>query len=197
MVQASSTFFSEGPNRSGIRVWTPLVRQTDDYTCGVAALQSVLHYYGHTIRADRLAAALKADPEQGTHYRRMATYAESHGLDVTIYTEMEIEALRKLLDRGVPVIVALQAWGDRGPDDYTDEWDDGHYVVAVGYDKERFYFMDPSTLGNYTYIPTGEFLTRWHDCYEEAGEIIRVARLGIALHGAKVHYARDRIIHMK
>jgi hypothetical protein len=53
--------------------------------------------------------------------------------------------------------VAIQAWVDNNdgkfPIDWKNLWDDGHYCVAVGYDEERIFFMDPSTLGHYTYIP--------------------------------------------
>ncbi len=38
-----------------------------------------------------------------------------------------------------------------------------HYAVAIGYDEKHIYFMDPSTLGHYTFIPIAEFLDRWHD----------------------------------
>lgn len=178
---------------TAIRVRTPLVRQPDGYTCGVAALQSVLHYYGVFVRYDKLATALGADPERGTHYQRMAAYAQASGLDVTIFTEMALNSLRQRVDAGVPVIVALQAWGDSPGSAYVDAWDEGHYAVVVGYDQNRFYFMDPSTLGNYTYIATEEFLTRWHDCYEEAGATIRLYRFGMAVRGATVCYLSDQI----
>lgn len=176
-----------------IRVRAPLVRQPDGYTCGVAALQSVLHYYGVVVRHDQLAAALGADPEQGTHYQRMAAYARTSGLDVTIVTEMTLDSLRQWIDAGVPVIVALQAWGARPGSTYIDAWDEGHYAVVVGYDQDCFYFMDPSTLGNYTYIATAAFLARWHDCYEEAGATIRLHHFGMAVRGATVCYLPDQI----
>lgn len=46
--------------------------------CGVAALQSVLQYYGKTVRFDILVATLGANPEQGAQYRRIAGYAQLH-----------------------------------------------------------------------------------------------------------------------
>lgn len=182
--------------RTMIRIPTPLVRQPDNYTCGVAALQSVLHYYGVAVRYDMLAAALGADPAQGTNYRRMAAYAQSCGLEVTCFTEMSLELLYHQIDHGAPVIVALQAWGSDQANAYRDAWDDGHYAVVVGYDQNYVYFMDPSTLGNYTYIATDEFLARWHDCYEEAGETIRLNRLGMVLRGGDVGFSPDRILPM-
>lgn len=182
--------------RSAIRISVPLVRQPDGYTCGVAALQSVLHYYGVIVRYDALAAALGADPEQGTNYQKMVAYARTCGLNVTYFTEMTLRQLYTEIDGGAPVIVALQAWGNGLADAYIDAWDDGHYAVAVGYDQNCVYFMDPSTLGNYTYIPTEEFLARWHDCYAEAGEVIRLNRFGMVFRGATVCYSPERMLPM-
>jgi len=140
----------------------PLTRQSTDYTCGVAALQSVLGYYGLEIREDNLSQELKADPNEGTSYRRIADFARSKGFTVEIKTGLTLDDLKRLLDRKHPVICLIQAWPDKTVN-FENDWDDGHYVVAVGYDRSNVYFMDPSTLGNYTYIPARQFLKRWHD----------------------------------
>ena len=72
--------------------------------------------------------------------------------------------------------------------DYTADWDDGHYVVVVGYDDAHFYFMDPSVLGSYTYLPLEALLARWHDCYLENGQIVRLHHFGLAFTGTTVAY---------
>lgn len=140
----------------------PLVRQATSYTCGVAALQSILAYYGDPCREDDLARALCTDPEQGTSYHRIAEYALAKGYTVKTSAGMTLADLKQQLDARKPVICLIQAWADR-PLSYADDWDDGHYVVAVGYDKQSIYFMDPSTVGNYTQISISQFLERWHD----------------------------------
>lgn len=145
---------------SAIRV--PLCRQATDYTCGVAALQSILGYHLTDVRQDVLAKKVKADPQTGARYRQIEKYARKQGYTVTDYADMTIEDLETLLDAGNPVICLIQAWAKPGTD-YANDWKDGHYVVAIGYDQNSVYFMDPSTLGNYTYIPIDEFLVRWHD----------------------------------
>lgn len=195
MQRVSESLVHEAPlSAAAIRIWAPLVRQPDAYTCGVAALQSVLHYFGHAVRHDQLSAALGADPVHGTNYQRIAAYARASGLVVEIATGMEVVQLRRLLDEGAPVIVALQAWGATAAGAYEDEWEEGHYVVVVGYDALYFYFMDPSTLGNYTYLPVHDFLARWHDYYLEAGERIELRRFAMAFRGAATTYARDRVL---
>ncbi|MBI5209579.1 MAG: C39 family peptidase [Elusimicrobia bacterium] len=144
----------------------PLVRQSTPYTCGAAALQSILGYYGEDIREDELARKLGSDPEQGTRYWKIVELAREHGIDAKAALDAPLEDLTAALDAGKPVIVAFQAWAE-GAVDYAGAWDDGHYAVAIGHDERNLYFMDPSTLGNYAFIPKAEFLVRWHDQYDQ------------------------------
>ena len=158
--QDKSPASTEAPPVNLIKV--PMTRQATNYTCGVSALQSLFAYYGDEYREDVLARELKADKRTGTRYKRIAKLAKSKGYTVDVHTNMSIKQLQGLLDKRIPVICLIQAWSDRKVD-YSADWQDGHYVVAIGYDDHNIYFMDPSTLGNYTYIPVDEFLKRWHD----------------------------------
>ena len=215
-----------GSGQSGVRFLpTPLVRQALNFTCGAAALQSLLEFYGEDFREGQLQQILHSDPKLGTSYQEMvklvtelndpvknqqlhATLAPGEvpdapsqptvpvrpmaaraltlsaptddfqvvvypGKSTTIRTDtpeagvpvdgLTSLELQQILDQGRPVIVLIQAWGNKTLDQYATDKDDGHYVVAVGYDAANFYFMDPSTAGNYTFIPRDEFLRRWHD----------------------------------
>jgi len=156
----------------------PLARQAQNYTCGVAALQSILGYHREDIRQDVLAKKLKADPQEGTHYRQIEKYARKDGYTVADYQEMTLADLEGLLDAGNPVICLIQAWAKSGTN-YATDWKDGHYVVAVGYDSANVYFMDPSTLGDFTYIPVDQFLARWHDKDTTSGK--KLVHFGICL----------------
>lgn len=152
----------------------PLCRQSTDYTCGVASLQSILGYYGEDIREDTLAKELGTTSTSGTDCEKIVQYAHGKGYSVEKKTNADIGELKRTIDEGVPAIVVLQAWKDDSTTDYTDDWEDGHYVVAVGYDNDNLYFMDPSTLGVYTYIPQEEFLKRWHDKDDGGNEYINI-----------------------
>ena len=140
----------------------PLVRQATDYTCGIGALQSVLAYYGSEFREDELASTLKSDRRKGTAYQRIADFAHKQGFDVSIQKGMSLDELKSKIDKRLPVICLLQAWS-KNPQKYASDWVDGHYAVVTGYDHKNIYFMDPSTLGNFAYVPKDEFLKRWHD----------------------------------
>jgi predicted double-glycine peptidase len=170
----------------------PLTRQTSDYTCGVAVMQSILYYLDEKddYSEEILIRELKADPVNGTSYQAMADFARSNGYRVEVRTEMRLDDLRDFIDKGEPVIVLIQAWAE-SPVDYSRDWEDGHYVVAIGYDRDNVYFMDPSTLGNYTYLPNREFLDRWHD--EDARVQLNHFGMIITMEGRERSYEPDRL----
>lgn len=156
----------------------PLLRQATDYTCGVSALRSLLLYYGEEYEERELARMMGATPHRGTSYRSIIRFANRRFADplkrdfqMQIKTHMTLDDLRQLIDRGKPTIILLQAWGNPGVN-WKTEWNEGHYAVAVGYDEHNIYFMDPSVLGHYTYVPNEEFLDRWHDKDPVTGEIL-------------------------
>ena len=161
----------------------PLVRQSTGYTCGVASLLSVISYFFSAdpelrwVREDKLAAELGTTSD-GTNFNHIAQVARAKGLSAEVHTNMKLDELKRALDERKPVILAIQAWSD-DPTGYKDDKDSGHYVVAIGYNAVNFYFMDPSTLGNYAFIPADELPDRWHDVYTEAGAEISVIGLGI------------------
>ncbi|MDD4200555.1 MAG: C39 family peptidase [Eubacteriales bacterium] len=174
----------------------PLVRQSTNYTCGIACVQSILRYGGYDfdIREDELAEILKSNYEDGTGYHNIVEYLNSvrysaeekcdHNIapdGVQVFKaeareNISLEQLMAFIDEGKPVICAIQAWGNQGEKgDYSDIWEEGHYVIAIGYDKNNIFFMDPSTMGSYAYIPKEEFMLRWHD--EDMGS--RINQFGI------------------
>jgi predicted double-glycine peptidase len=143
-------------------IQVPLTRQATDYTCGTAALQSMLGFHGEDFNESELAKLLKTNEQEGTDYNEIVAVAKQKGYTVKVYKEMKLNDLKKLLDKKIPVLCLIQAWAEKKVD-YKNDWNDGHYVVAIGYDKHKIYFMDPSTLGNYTFIDQKSFLNRWHD----------------------------------
>ena len=141
----------------------PKTRQATDHTCGVASFQSLLYYYGIEIREDKLATALHAEDYARTG--EIVQYAQAQGLTVETRRNMTLAELQQYIDKKIPVMVCMQAWPDKPMtiEAYQKDWEDGHWVVVIGYDKNNIYMMDPSTLGNYAYVPRAEFEARWHD----------------------------------
>jgi predicted double-glycine peptidase len=145
----------------------PDVRQSTGYTCGAAALQAVLAYWGTSEREDRLAARLNSSPEAGTHPLEIIRVAREYGLSAELREGLSLADLESALAAGTSVIVDLQAWRERTDVPWTETWDDGHYMVLLSFDAANLYFEDPSLLGVRGVIPRAEFVERWHD-YEGA-----------------------------
>ena len=141
----------------------PDVRQSTSYSCGAAALQAVLAYWGVSEREDRLMARLRTSPEQGTSPDNIIRVAREYDLEAGLKEGLGLADLEAGLREGWTVIVDLQAWRESAAAPWTETWDDGHYVVLLGVDEANLYFEDPSLLGARGSIPKREFLDRWHD----------------------------------
>ncbi|HWT26418.1 MAG TPA: cysteine peptidase family C39 domain-containing protein [Mobilitalea sp.] len=139
----------------------PLCFQETEYTCGVACVQSILAYYGIVYKQDVLAEMLKQKPIYGTEYHNILSFMQMLGFQASFHIDMTIDLVKSCTDYGITPILMIQAWKD-DPIDYTADWRDSHYAIACGYDENRIIFMDPYTLGNYTYISNEELLKRWH-----------------------------------
>jgi predicted double-glycine peptidase len=162
----------------------PLISQASPWTCGPAALMSVLVYFGVFDDAEsRLDAELGATPQDGTRVRNLVAVARRFGLSADARTTLELDDLKSELGRGAVVIVALQAWATGPVTDWRSHWEDGHYVVVVGVGDDRVYFMDPSVRTGYAYLPRTEFVDRWHDYDMEDGRKVVWNRLGIVIRG--------------
>ncbi len=147
----------------------PLVRQQTSYSCGPAALASVLRYFHVWDGTEQqLYPVLGTSPEEGTLPEMLAAGAQHFGLRATVAQPLTIPALRSALGAGQLVILELQAWPTPGtpPVPWADRWDDGHYVVLFALDDRYAYFMDPSVDAAYTYLALTELVPRWHDINE-------------------------------
>lgn len=169
----------------------PTVRQATSYTCGAAALQAVLAYWGRYDGGETaLAKRLGSDPTDGTKVAAILRVARESGLEAEAKEKMTVGDLRAAFKRGDTVIVNLQAWADwetkapplRG-EAWSARWEDGHYVVLVAVDETNAYFMDPSVLPGLAWLPLSELPHRWHDYEREGRAVRRFERLGIVLRG--------------
>ena len=146
-------------------------KQIYDYDCGVQALQTVMTYYGVEIDRDELMRTLGTTEEEGTPPQAMIAAAQSYDFEVKSGTQWSLNQLKQYVDAGTPVIVLLQAWADRYMtlDDWRRNWDNGHYAIVIGGNKDVLLFEDPATIRR-TWLREREFLARWHDMDTKTGE---------------------------
>lgn len=155
--------------RGAIRIDLPDTIQQTDYSCGAACLQAVCRYYGVGKGEEwEFVKDLKMDRRIGSHPFQLARAAKRYGLEVTEYCPMSMAELRRRLSQRKPVLLMIQAWADdaggkkrrRG---YKTTWEDGHWVVAIGYDRSGVFFEDPSLEAARGFLTYEELDERWHD----------------------------------
>jgi predicted double-glycine peptidase len=163
----------------------PLVRQATRYSCGAAALLSILYYWQkYDGNESSLYHELETTESYGTEPESIAKVArDKFGLAARYRSDVTLAELAAALARGETVIVAVQAWAEPVPRDWSRDWDDGHYVVLVALDKRRAYFMDPSTAGGYAFLGRDELVQRWHDVEGHGGNEQRRQHMAIFIAG--------------
>jgi predicted double-glycine peptidase len=182
---------------SAIKIALPEVQQPDEYSCGVASLMAILAYYGTgPENYDDLKKLIGATEKSGTDYHRIARFARGQGLEADTVSAMSLPQLETCLSEGKPVICAIQAYAENIPSIQRAEVyrknDNGHYLVAVGFDDNNIYFMDPSLTGRRGFLPKAEFVARWHDNEGTSEQPKPICHLGLVIYkqaGASI-YAR-------
>ena len=165
----------------------PETRQVFNFDCGANALVSVLVFAGIEEREDRV-ALLAGTTKSGTGTIGVLRVLDYYGLPHNA-GRMNINDLRGGIDRGFPTLLTLQAYRESSRP-YRKLWDDGHWVVAIGYDDRRILFEDPSAFHR-TWLADVELSERWHDV--DRGR--RIWQWGCTVQVVR-RYEHDRIVHM-
>jgi predicted double-glycine peptidase len=167
----------------------PVVQQSQGFSCGVAATLAIMRYWRVEAyaRVDEAALydVLRTTPAGGTEPEPMAALFKRSGLEAQYRNgNVSVEDLELAVDAREPPIVDLQAWSDH-PAPWRETWDAGHYVVMVGYDARRLFFMDPSraTPRGYAFLDRTELDERWHDLAGDNDS--RVERMAIFVRGTR------------
>ena len=168
----------------------PQLRQTYGYDCGAKALQSILVYYGIEVREDHIIKSAGTSKD-GTSIQGIIKVATKYGLK-TDSRQMTINDIKEYIKKNIPVILVLQAWTEKKKVDWEKDWIDGHYVVVIGYTKDKILFEDPSSFKR-TYLKYDELQKRWHDVDKDGKKYIHH---GIAIFGKKPQFKGDEVVHM-
>ncbi|MBP6838540.1 MAG: C39 family peptidase [Kofleriaceae bacterium] len=182
-----------GARVAPVRVRLPVapVRQQRPHTCGAAALRAASQAVGGRVASEAaLVAAMRfgragSDP---VHLRRGARWL---GLTVREVRGLPGGELRAALAAGHPVLLAIQAWADPPPPAWSRHWSDGHWVVAVGFDRHRVYLVDPWPRTGTTSLTWRQLAARWHDVEGRAARPLR--RYGLVVTGVVTGSGQRRL----
>ena len=176
----------------------PNLRQSFEYDCGAKVMHAILAYYGISTNEYDVLRVARTDPRKGTSLQGMLAVAKHFRLTAEV-KEISVEELKKYIDKKMPIIILLQAWPKRKIKDWKNHWADGHYVVAIGYDKKKIYFEDPYSVLR-TFLTYKELEDRWHDLvglhWGSRRKETERYHVAIVVQGSKNKYSSTRAIHM-
>lgn len=163
-------------------------QQTTDYTCGPAAVMSLLRWYNvlneeamnHATEmsiAREMGTGDMHSKQPGTTPEQMAQWLKDNGFQVTVGYNGTIGLLRENLKNGIPTLVEWIDWG-------------GHWVVVTGYHAasesptkgpDTIFFADPAVHWLSVNNPDGissfnvlRFQDMWFDAqYLKPGHVVR------------------------
>jgi ABC-type bacteriocin/lantibiotic exporter with double-glycine peptidase domain len=136
-------------------------KQSKGY-CGPACLKMVLSAYGINKSEKFLARITKTSRTEGCNERNLVEAVEKFGLKGYIKQHSSIRELKKLVERGIPVIV-----------DWFSPEEAGHYSVVVGFDKGKIILAEPH-FGELKKHDVEWFEERWFDLpFNTEGPLIK------------------------
>lgn len=163
-------------------------QQTTDYTCGPAAVMSLMRWYGllndqqmnHDLEmriALEMGTGNITSKHPGTTPQQIENWLRKNGFTVTLGYNGTLDMLRENLQKGIPTIVEWIDWG-------------GHWVVVTGYyaasespaeGVDTIFFADPAVHWYSVNNPEGissfsalRFRDMWFDAqYFKPGQLVR------------------------
>ena len=152
-------------------IYFPIVKQENDYSCGVACTSSILKYFNLENYDFKLLENTLCCNENGTDDKNIISLLKDRDLLITELNNLTIDNLIQLFKNfSLPIIIDIQAYKEN-ENSYKDQTEFGHYVIFCGYDNEKLIFMD-SWLGEYVYLTEEELDDRWHDDNEKGWAIM-------------------------
>ncbi len=141
----------------------PSYQQTTEYTCGPAAVVSLLHYHHMQANEMQIATEMQTSQTVGTNPHQMTEWLNSNGFEASWHENGSLEMLQQNLSEGKPILVEWSDWG-------------GHWVLVIGYDirnpddlmDDVIIFADPydrhdDHQDGFTWFNAQRFYYMWYD----------------------------------
>ena len=166
----------------------PDTRQSTEYSCGAAAMQAVLGYWGRDIGEEDVREMLNTNEVSGTYPDDIIRVAKALGLQAEYKENMSMADLENYVAEGIPVIVDCQAWRSVSQynESWANTWNNGHWLVVIGIDENNVTMEDPYILGDRGFMSREEFLARWHNVRGlDETDTGKQIHMGIAIRGER------------
>jgi predicted double-glycine peptidase len=142
-------FRAYGSNCHDALTWPLPLKQETEFTCGPAALASVLRARGLQASENDLAIKLKTNCLEGTSSRLMIAELRQRGFSAELRRNIEIAEFQPFLAGKYFPLLMIQSEGE------------DHWVALVAVDKDHVTLMDPWSPGPYVQVETSAFELIW------------------------------------
>jgi hypothetical protein len=151
----------------------PNGRQETSFTCGPAAMQTVLDSFGIYRRQSDLAHELGTTAAEGTRPDALVRCAWGEGLHAKQSRNTRFETVIAAVRHGARVILNFQAWPERGQR-VGQGAQDGHYAVVQRATDEDLVLADPSSARP-VLLSREDLEDRWYDVDADGHPVHRLA----------------------
>ncbi len=151
----SKPSLSDSLSSKAIHINVPLIIQQNEKSCGVAALDMLMTYYGYNLNDTLRNQMLKeAEAENGISGEKLKQVLEQAGYRVAVFPgtlDYEVTGLYHHLEQGRPLIVLFG----------SSNTESAHYSLVTGFDPENnWLILADSKIGDYA-TKTSDFLEYW------------------------------------
>jgi predicted double-glycine peptidase len=124
----------------------------------------VLSYWGKDVEETELMEILRTNPEVGTHPEDIVSGARALGFDAQVKENLTLDEVERFTADGNPMIALAQVWRSQSGSapSVENDWDNGHYIVVLGVDRDYVYFQDPYMRMSKAFVPRKMFEEHWH-----------------------------------
>src|SRR5690606_7411647 len=121
----------------------PTVTQRTRDDCGAAIVSSILRKHNIKHQYSRLCRELNVSNRTGTEEPDIVNFLNAKGFRAWMTYDMTVDSLINFIDSEIPVILIVQAYSrSKKEDRYEGLTNYGHYILAIGHDDDRVFFMD-------------------------------------------------------
>jgi ABC-type bacteriocin/lantibiotic exporter with double-glycine peptidase domain len=136
------------------RLNVPLIKQKENLTCGPAALEMVLRFYGKNLSQELIIKKIGGVKKSyGVRTIKLAEFARSLGFNVRCFSynkklskgkaEIKVPSEKEIVDllkNKIPLILAVNSSILFDKEKFSKK---GHFIVLTKYSNKKFWYNDP------------------------------------------------------
>ncbi len=168
----------------------PFIMQCNEWSCGPSITQAMLLFYGDFILQEELIKKLNCNETNGTDFEDIEKLFIEREFNTEL-KELTIDCIKHYLNKNIPVIIEIQAWGN---DNEYHLNSNSHFIILIGYCQDGFLCEDPY-IENRGFLPFKDLDKKWHSKSSKSDKIFY--KTGLIIQRKENKFSFDKIIYIK